>query len=172
MTLAEISWLNISINLLLIVFVVVCLLMILLVLMQRPKQEGLGATFGSGVTDQVWGSRTTDVLQKGTRYLAAAFFLLALTLTILYSRKNQIERIGTTPIVPEKQAEAEQKKIEKSEESAETPSPAAPVETPAPAPVPAPEAAPAEVAPEAPAPPAAPAAEVPAPESGEDNSGQ
>ena len=40
---------NILINLLLIAFVVVSCLLILVVLMQRPKQEGLGAAFGSGI---------------------------------------------------------------------------------------------------------------------------
>ena len=47
---------NILINLLLIAFVVVSCLLILVVLMQRPKQEGLGAAFGSGMTDQMFGA--------------------------------------------------------------------------------------------------------------------
>ncbi len=64
MILASVDWLSISINLLLILFVVVCLLMSLLILMQRPKQEGLGAAFGSGMTDQMFGARTTNVLQR------------------------------------------------------------------------------------------------------------
>ncbi len=80
MTLAAIPWLSISINLLLVVFVIVCLLMTLLILMQRPKQEGLGAAFGGGVTDQVFGARTTNVLQKGTVYCGTLFFVLALLL--------------------------------------------------------------------------------------------
>ena len=48
MTFAVIDWLSISINLLLVIFVIVCLLMTLIILMQRPKQEGLGAAFGGG----------------------------------------------------------------------------------------------------------------------------
>lgn len=88
MILANVDWLSISINLLLILFVVTCLLLCLVVLMQRPKQEGLGAAFGSGMTDQMFGARTTNVLQKGTVYLATLFFVLTLTLAILYSRRN------------------------------------------------------------------------------------
>jgi preprotein translocase subunit SecG len=88
MIFAAIDWLTISINLLLVVFVVVCLLMVLMVLMQRPKQEGLGAAFGGGMTDQMFGSRTTNVLQRGTVWCATMFFLLALTLAILIGKKN------------------------------------------------------------------------------------
>jgi len=89
MTLAAIDWLSISINLLLVVFVIVCLLMTLLILMQRPKQEGLGAAFGGGVTDQVFGARTTNVLQRGTVYLGSAFFILALLLAILIGHQRK-----------------------------------------------------------------------------------
>jgi len=89
MTFLALNWLNLSITLLLVVFVVVCLLMGLLVLMQRPKQEGLGAAFGGGMTDQVFGARTTDVLQKGTIYLGSLFFILAFTLAILLSKQDK-----------------------------------------------------------------------------------
>lgn len=89
MIFAAINWLSISINLLLVVFVIVCLLMALLILMQRPKQEGLGAAFGGGVTDQVFGARTTNVLQKGTVYLGSMFFILSLTLAILIGKQSQ-----------------------------------------------------------------------------------
>ena len=89
MIFAAINWLSISINLLLVVFVIICLLMALLILMQRPKQEGLGAAFGGGVTDQVFGARTTNVLQKGTVYLGSLFFILSLTLAILKGKQNE-----------------------------------------------------------------------------------
>ena len=89
MTFAAIPWLSISINLLLVVFVIVCLLMTLLILMQRPKQEGLGAAFGGGLTDQVFGARTTNVLQRGTVYCGSLFFVFALVLAILIGHKNK-----------------------------------------------------------------------------------
>lgn len=85
----EIDWLSISINILLVIFVVICLLMSVLILMQRPKQEGLGAAFGGGVTDQVFGARTTNVLQRGTVYLGSLFFILAITLSILVSKQSK-----------------------------------------------------------------------------------
>ena len=73
------------------VLIVVCLLMVLIVLMQRPKQEGLGASFGAGVTDQIWGSQTTNVLQKFTVRLAILFFGLSLLLCILKAKQLKAE---------------------------------------------------------------------------------
>ncbi|BDS08523.1 hypothetical protein NT6N_35630 [Oceaniferula spumae] len=84
------NWLNISINLLLVIHVIICLLLALVVLMQRPKQEGLGAAFGSGLTDQAFGARTTDVLQKGTVYLGTLFFVITLVLAILIGKRQNI----------------------------------------------------------------------------------
>ncbi len=85
------GWLNIAINLVVIAHVVVSLLLILVILMQRPKQEGLGAAFGSGMTDAAWGARTTDVLQKGTVYLGTLFFVFSLVLAILFGKRNAVE---------------------------------------------------------------------------------
>jgi preprotein translocase subunit SecG len=106
MILAEINWLSISINLLLVGFVIVCLLMALLILMQRPKQEGLGAAFGGGVTDQVFGARTTNVLQRGTVYLGSMFFLLSLALAILIGKQTKQKTLldDKTPVAKEESA--------------------------------------------------------------------
>ena len=155
MTFAVINWLNISINLILVVFVIVCLLMTLLILMQRPKQEGLGAAFGGGVTDQVFGARTTNVLQKGTVYLGSLFFILSLALAVLIGQKNKTISTVTAADTAAKveAAKIETPAVELTPKSLSEELPiqdAAPVETPAPADVPA--DAPAETTP-APAPP-------------------
>jgi preprotein translocase subunit SecG len=151
MTFAVINWLSISIDLLLVVFVIVCLLMTLIILMQRPKQEGLGAAFGGGVTDQVFGARTTNVLQKGTVYLGSLFFILSLTLAVLIGQQNKavktLTKADTAPKV-EKAAEVKApeapapKLSEELPASAPAPAPAQP-ETPAPGNVPADTPAPA-----------------------------
>jgi len=65
--------------------VLVCLLMVLVVLMQRPRSEGLGAAFGSGMTDNIFGAQTTNVLAKFTTWLGGAFFVLTLALAMVYS---------------------------------------------------------------------------------------
>lgn len=147
MTFAAINWLSISINLLLVIFVIVCFLMTLLVLMQRPKQDGLGAAFGGGVTDQVFGARTTNVLQRGTVYLGSLFFILSLALAVLIGQQN---KTASTVRPADRAAKVE-----------EAPAPAAtvlpvtpkslseelPVETPAPVEMPAPADVPADAPP-------------------------
>jgi preprotein translocase subunit SecG len=82
---------NIVVNLLLAIHVVVSLLIILVVLMQRPKNEGLGAAFGGGMTENLFGAQTTNVLQKFTRYLGGAFFLLTLILSMLYAKQAVVQ---------------------------------------------------------------------------------
>ena len=69
--------------LLITVLVIICLLMIVTILMQRPKSEGLGAAFGGGLTDNLFGAQTTTVLTKFTVWLGGLFFLLTLVISIL-----------------------------------------------------------------------------------------
>jgi protein translocase SecG subunit len=53
---------TILINFLLVIEAIVAILMMLVILMQRPKSEGLGAAFGGGVTENIFGAQTTNVL--------------------------------------------------------------------------------------------------------------
>jgi preprotein translocase subunit SecG len=78
----------ILINTLIAFHVLVCLLMVGVVLMQRPKNEGLGAAFGGGMTENIFGAQTTHVLQKFTVWLGIVFFIITLTLAILYARRT------------------------------------------------------------------------------------
>ena len=68
--------------------VLVCVLMVGVVLMQRPKNEGLGAAFGGGMTENIFGAQTTHVLQKFTVWLGIVFFALTLLLAIIYARRG------------------------------------------------------------------------------------
>ncbi|MGB0326851.1 MAG: preprotein translocase subunit SecG [Akkermansiaceae bacterium] len=138
---------EIAINLVIIAHVVVSLLLVLVILMQRPKQEGLGAAFGSGMTDAAWGARTTDVLQKGTVYLGTLFFLLSLTLGILTGKANSVKDYASdgaskkeapaegpaTPITPVTPTPTPVTPTPATSAGGTTPAP-----TPAPAPAPAP----------------------------------
>ncbi|WP_018291889.1 preprotein translocase subunit SecG [Verrucomicrobium sp. 3C] len=67
-------------------YALVALLLVFVILMQRSKQEGLGAAFGSGVTDALFGAQTSSILVKGTAWLATLFFLLAVILSFLSGR--------------------------------------------------------------------------------------
>jgi preprotein translocase subunit SecG len=82
---------DLAIGILKVIFVLVALLMVLVILMQRPKSEGLGAAFGGGVTENIFGAQTTNVLTKITGWLAAIFFLLTFALSILYARKGNMQ---------------------------------------------------------------------------------
>lgn len=79
---------SILINVLIAFHVLVCLLMVVVVLMQRPKNEGLGAAFGGGMTENIFGAQTTHVLQKFTVWLGIVFFALTLLLAILYAKRG------------------------------------------------------------------------------------
>jgi len=78
---------QILINFLLAIYVLVALLMLLVILMQRPKSEGLGAAFGGGVTENIFGAQTTNVLVKFTGWLTGIFFALTFTLSVLYAHE-------------------------------------------------------------------------------------
>jgi preprotein translocase subunit SecG len=79
---------NLLINICLVLFVLVAALMVLVILMQRPKSEGLGAAFGGGVTENIFGAQTTNVLVKFTTWLAGIFFALTLALSVLYAHHS------------------------------------------------------------------------------------
>jgi preprotein translocase subunit SecG len=79
---------NILINVLLGLNMLVALLMVLVILMQRPKSEGLGAAFGGGMTENIFGAQTTNVLTKFTGWLAGIFLVLTFVLSILYAQRS------------------------------------------------------------------------------------
>jgi len=86
-------WVNFAIYALLVVLIVACPLMCLVIMMQRSKQEGLGAAFGGGFTESVWGAQTSNVLVKTTVVLAAVFFCVSILLARLYSvRASHMEK--------------------------------------------------------------------------------
>lgn len=94
--------------------VIVCLLMIVVTLMQRPKSEGLGATFGGGMTDNLFGAETTNVLSRFTVWLGGFFFLLTLVISILYVKRSSGEtavqrQLLKTPLPISKPVQAPQK---------------------------------------------------------------
>lgn len=167
--------------LLTVIIIAVSILMVLVVLIQRPKQEGLGAAFGGGTLDSALGAHTTDILQKFTTWLGILFFVSAIGLAMVKTREfrdsaasNVLEGVeAKQPDVPGLPPELmnipglENISVEPgtAPESAPAPAETAPAapETPAPAaettPAPAPAAPAAETtpAPAAPAPAPAPA---------------
>lgn len=109
---------------------IVSALLLLLVLMQRPKQEGLGAAFGAAMTDQAFGARTTDVLKKGTIFFGSLFMLLCFILSVLMLRAHNDEVRSGINAAAIKKAEAEKAELAKeaAKKAAEAEAAAAPVD--------------------------------------------
>ena len=63
-------WTNTLIDVLLVIYILDCAFMGLVIMMQRSKQEGLGAAFGGGFTESIWGAQTSNVLVKATVWAA------------------------------------------------------------------------------------------------------
>jgi len=89
------------------IFVITSILLILAVLMQRPRSEGLGAAFGGGMTDSLFGAQTSDVLVKSTVWLGGTFLACTLALAILHSYRSRSEfkatdLLNTPPAAVEK----------------------------------------------------------------------
>lgn len=151
----------ILIGFLYVVEVLVCILLAMVVMLQKPKEGGLGGAFGGGMLEASLGADAGNVLIRTTAILGAIFLLNTLVLARLTSTVHsrslmarEAEPAAETapalpaapelPAVPEAPAAAPQ--------APAAPAPAAPAAAPAPAP-----AAPAPAVPAAPAP-AAPAA--------------
>ncbi len=109
--------LNTSIYIVFALLLIDCSLLLLLVLMQRPKQEGLGASFGAQMTDQVFGSQTSDVLKKGTVFFGALFFILCFALSILMNARFQKSK-SDLPTLDQAQIEAKAAVEEKAKQDA------------------------------------------------------
>ena len=124
---------SIFIGFLYVVEVIVCLLLALVVMLQKPKEGGLGGAIGGGMLEASLGADAGNVLIKTTAILGAIFLLNTLVLARLTSTVNARSIMNAEP------------------EPVATEAPALPMAAPE-----LPATAPA--APEAPALPAAPAA--------------
>ena len=128
--------LNAAIYIVFAILLIVCALLLLVVLMQRPKQEGLGAAFGAQMTDQAFGAQTTDVLKKGTVLFGTLFMGLCFVLAVLMNARFQNSKSDLNVKTVEAPAAAvETAPAAPAVENLEnlTPAPAAPAEDNAPA---------------------------------------
>jgi len=146
---------NILISLLYVIEVVTCLLLVLVVMLQKPKEGGLGGVIGGGMGEAVFGADAGNVLIKVTIWLGAIFLVNTLALARLTST------IHTKSLMANEAAPVQQPVMPEMPAMPEAPAPVTPAPAAAPAPkAPAPAAAP---APKAPAPAAAPAPKAPTP---------
>ncbi len=105
--------LNILISLLTFVLILVSLFMMLVILMQRANtNSGMGSAFGGGVAESAFGTETTNILVKATKWSAVGFFVIALVLYLLFMSRNQIgarpasNELPDIPVMDQTTAEA------------------------------------------------------------------
>jgi preprotein translocase subunit SecG len=97
---------NYLIGIVTIVHVLVALFVIVLVLMQKSSEQGVGAAFGGGVTETVFGAGTTTALVRMTIYCACALLATTLILAVLHSHRGKsggslMQRsLATMPMAP------------------------------------------------------------------------
>ena len=88
-------------QLILILHILVALAIISLVLMQHGRGADVGAAFGSGASNTMFGSAgSLPFLMKVTATCAAIFFMTSLSLSYMAARGEHKANILNTPTVP------------------------------------------------------------------------
>ncbi len=77
-------------NILLVVHLMVAVTIVILVLLQQGKGSDMGASFGGGSSQSLFGARgSANFLSRMTSILVTTFFLSSLVLAYLYTRKGE-----------------------------------------------------------------------------------
>ena len=150
---------SILIGFLYVIEVLTCLLLALVVMLQKPKEGGLGGAIAGGMGEAVFGADASNVLIKVTIWLGAIFLANTLLLARLTSKVSN----SVTDGIAEAPVEQQQPALPQGGDVAPTPAPA-PTTPAAPAKPDAAPAAPAKPVAPAPAKPVAPAPAPAAPE--------
>ena len=122
---------SIFIGFLYVVEVVVCLLLALIVMLQKPKEGGLGGAISGGMIEASLGADAGNVLIKKTAVLGAIFLLNTLVLARLTSTANSKSLMAREPeaaaaVAPALPAAAPELPASAPEIPAAAPQPAAP----------------------------------------------
>jgi len=97
-------------TILLVTHMLVAASLIGLVLIQRGKGAEVGAAFGSGASNTVFGSRgSASFLTRATAVLAALFFIISLSLAFTASQKKEFKSVTelSAPVVQPKMPPAD-----------------------------------------------------------------
>ncbi len=96
-------------QILLIVFLVVAVALVALILIQHGKGADMGASFGAGASNTVFGSGGSgNFLTRTTAVLAALFFAVALALGYMTTNQNKVGKASADDIaskITQEQAE-------------------------------------------------------------------
>jgi preprotein translocase subunit SecG len=103
---------SIVIGILTAIHILVALFLIVLVLMQKSSEQGVGAAFGGGMTETVFGAGTTTALVRMTIWCASLLLATTLILAMLHSHRSRtggslIQRtLETEPAAPVSQPQS------------------------------------------------------------------
>ena len=86
-------------NLLLVVHLIIAVTIVVLVLLQQGKGSEMGAAFGGGSSQSLFGARgSANFLSRITSALVTAFFITSLVLAYLYTRQGEDTGILTESV--------------------------------------------------------------------------
>jgi preprotein translocase subunit SecG len=131
---------SILIGILTALHVMVALFLIVLVLMQKSSEQGVGAAFGGGMTETVFGAGTTTALVRLTIWCACLLLATTLILAVLHSHRTRTggslmrKTLTTMPAAPATSPAFPLASQPSAPASPETGSAAQPATTPAPPP--------------------------------------
>jgi preprotein translocase subunit SecG len=94
------------ISFLYVIEVIICVLLGAVVLLQKPKEGGLGVSFGGGTAEALFGAQTGNVLVKITIILGTAFLLNTMVLSRLTSNTatSIMENVRSAPTAAQQPA--------------------------------------------------------------------
>ena len=121
-------------NILLVVHLLVAVAIVVLVLLQQGKGSDMGAAFGGGSSQSLFGARgSANFLSRATSILVTLFFISSLTLAYFYTRQSETAGVTDSAVIDEVQpadavpdddtAEATETESEPEPEAADVPAP-------------------------------------------------
>jgi len=89
-----------------VIHLVAAVSIVILVLLQRGKGADMGAAFGGGSSQSVFGSQgSATFLSRITAGLAAVFFISGLSLAYMYTQKGVHQEVSSKPPPPRRHSQ-------------------------------------------------------------------
>jgi len=96
-------------NLLLVTHLILAVTIIILVLLQQGKGSEMGAAFGGGSSQSLFGARgSANFLSRLTSILVTSFFITSLVLAYLYTREGEDTSILSGSVIEQFDGQVEQ----------------------------------------------------------------
>ena len=111
-------------NLLLVVHLIIAVTIVVLVLLQQGKGSEMGAAFGGGSSQSLFGARgSANFLSRTTSTLVTVFFITSLVLAYLYTRQGEDTSILGESIINQTDEPVQETTITTTPETAEQETP-------------------------------------------------